>query len=375
MADKRLKSLLTLKRKKVNSTPLTGGVKIKKNQNLFKKLKTPSNIEDSSKSEEIELEEGRQENSLSKLTKKVLDYVRDMKKVNINLNELVKDLGVKKRRIYDITNVLQGIGYVEKQGKNEIIWNKKQIYCDKKEIKNKSKIITMNQKIKELNQKMEKEIEELNNLSSKIEFEKNNYVKFNDLVNLAKNENQDLLIIKSAIGSKINIFDKKNSKKACEDILNEFQNGKFPLDQKNYKKLNTLKNENHIILESIDKNSIQIYTIKNGEFNEIIKNTNKNIYYNINHNDLVKSQNENINNINNDYGNNININSRNINNIHGNMSENENKNNSDNLLINSKNKNQFNVYNFLTWNKKDNYFDKYDDIKKLYCGYSSIFQK
>ena len=36
----------------------------------------------------------------------------------------------------------------------------------------------MNQKIKELNQKLEKEIEELNNLSSKNDFEKNNYVKF-----------------------------------------------------------------------------------------------------------------------------------------------------------------------------------------------------
>ena len=372
MADKKLKTLLTLKRKKASSTPLSGGVKIKKNQNLFKKLKTQSNIDDSSKSDEIELEEGRQENSLSKLTKKVLDYVKDKKKVNINLNELVKDLGVKKRRIYDITNVLQGIGYVEKQGKNEIIWNKKQIYCDKKEIKNKSKIITMNQKIKELNQKLEKEIEELNNLSSKNDFEKNNYVKFIDLVNLAKNENQDLLIIKSITGSKINIFDKKNSKKACEDILNDFQNGKFPMDQKNYKKLNILKNENHIIIESINQNSIQIYTIKNGEFNEIIKNENKNIYYNINHNDLIKGQNENINNINNEY-NNININNSNINNIQGSMSEN--KNNLDNLLLNSKKTNQFNVYNFLSWNKKDNYFDKYDDIKNLYCGYSSLFQK
>ena len=187
MADKKLKTLLTLKRKKVNSNHLTGGVKIKENQNLFKKLKPPSNKEDSSKSDEIELEEGRQENSLSKLTKKVLDYVRDKKKVNINLNELVKDLGVKKRRIYDITNVLQGIGYVEKQGKNEIIWNKKQIYCDKKEIKNKSKIATMNQKIKELNQSLEKEIEELNNLSSKNEFEKNNYVKFIEYRRAKKN--------------------------------------------------------------------------------------------------------------------------------------------------------------------------------------------
>jgi transcription factor E2F3 len=369
MADKKSKNFLCLKR---NSSPPLIQPPIlldKKINNSSIKFKTKTKLEDNSKNDLNVIEEGRQENSLSKLTKKVLDYVKDKKKVNINLNELVKDLGVKKRRIYDITNVLQGIGYVEKQGKNEIIWNKKQIYCDKKEIKNKSKIITMNQKIKELNQKLEKEIEELNNLSSKNDFEKNNYVKFIDLVNLAKNENQDLLIIKSTTGSKINIFDKKNSKKACEDILNDFQNGKFPMDQKNYKKLNILKNENHIILESINQNSIQIYTIKNGEFNEIIKNENKNIYYNIDHNDLIKSETKNINNINSDSDNNIN---NYINNLNDNICEN---NNLDNLLGNPKNKNKFNVYNFLKWNKNDEYFDKYDDIKNLYCGISSLFQK
>ena len=363
MADKKIKCLLSLKRKKVLHTPLSKGVKIKKNQKLFKKLKIPSNIEDSSKSDEIELEESRQENSLSKLTKKVIDYIRDNKKVNINLNELVKSLGVKKRRIYDITNVLQGIGYVEKQGKSEIVWNKRQSFLDKKELKNKSKIITMNQKIKELNQQMEKEFKELNNLSSNNEPNRNNYVKFIDLVNLAKNENQYLLIIKTTAGSKLNIFDKKNSKKGCENILNEFQNGKFPLDQKNYKKLNILKNENHIFLETNNQNSIQIYTIKDGEFNEIIKTENKNTYYNINHNDLIKSEN---NIINNGYDNNIN-------NIQGNIFEN--KNNFNNLLLNPKNKKEFNVYNFLKWNEKEKYFDKYDDIKKLYCGYSSLFQK
>lgn len=34
----------------------------------------------------------------------------------------VTDLGVQKRRIYDITNVLEGIGYIEKISKNKIKW-------------------------------------------------------------------------------------------------------------------------------------------------------------------------------------------------------------------------------------------------------------
>jgi hypothetical protein len=31
-------------------------------------------------------------------------------------------LGIQKRRIYDITNVLEGIGYIEKLGKNLMQW-------------------------------------------------------------------------------------------------------------------------------------------------------------------------------------------------------------------------------------------------------------
>lgn len=35
---------------------------------------------------------------------------------------LVASLQVQKRRIYDITNVLEGVGLIEKKSKNNIIW-------------------------------------------------------------------------------------------------------------------------------------------------------------------------------------------------------------------------------------------------------------
>jgi hypothetical protein len=50
----------------------------------------------------------RQENSLDELTRSFINYVKDTKNVKININEIVKKLKVKKRRIYDITNVLEG---------------------------------------------------------------------------------------------------------------------------------------------------------------------------------------------------------------------------------------------------------------------------
>ena len=40
----------------------------------------------------------------------------------MDLNDAAKVLGVQKRRIYDITNVLEGIGLIEKSIKNKIKW-------------------------------------------------------------------------------------------------------------------------------------------------------------------------------------------------------------------------------------------------------------
>ena len=40
----------------------------------------------------------------------------------VDLNEAALRLAVQKRRIYDITNVLEGIGLIEKTIKNKIKW-------------------------------------------------------------------------------------------------------------------------------------------------------------------------------------------------------------------------------------------------------------
>ncbi len=50
----------------------------------------------------------RQENSLGELTKNFINYIKEQKSREIDINEVVKILKVKKRRIYDITNVLEG---------------------------------------------------------------------------------------------------------------------------------------------------------------------------------------------------------------------------------------------------------------------------
>jgi hypothetical protein len=50
----------------------------------------------------------RIDNSLGELTRNFIKYIRQQGQRDININDLVKKLKVKKRRIYDITNVLEG---------------------------------------------------------------------------------------------------------------------------------------------------------------------------------------------------------------------------------------------------------------------------
>lgn len=50
----------------------------------------------------------RQENSLGELTKNVIKYIKKHGQKEICISTIVNDLKVKKRRIYDITNVLEG---------------------------------------------------------------------------------------------------------------------------------------------------------------------------------------------------------------------------------------------------------------------------
>jgi hypothetical protein len=40
----------------------------------------------------------------------------------VDLNNAAEKLTVQKRRIYDITNVLEGIGLIEKTSKNNVQW-------------------------------------------------------------------------------------------------------------------------------------------------------------------------------------------------------------------------------------------------------------
>eukprot|EP00871_Galdieria_phlegrea_P001622 jgi/Galph1/2460/GphlegSOOS_G1099.1 len=65
---------------------------------------------------------GRYDSSLGFLTKKFVEIIRNSENGEADLNEITRQLNVQKRRIYDITNVLEGIGIIEKRAKSIIVW-------------------------------------------------------------------------------------------------------------------------------------------------------------------------------------------------------------------------------------------------------------
>ncbi|XP_010520690.1 PREDICTED: transcription factor E2FA isoform X2 [Tarenaya hassleriana] len=64
----------------------------------------------------------RYDSSLGLLTKKFITLIKQAEDGMLDLNKAAETLEVQKRRIYDITNVLEGIGLIEKKLKNRIQW-------------------------------------------------------------------------------------------------------------------------------------------------------------------------------------------------------------------------------------------------------------
>ncbi|CAF2292195.1 unnamed protein product [Brassica rapa] len=64
----------------------------------------------------------RYDSSLGLLTRKFVNLIKQAKDGMLDLNKAAETLEVQKRRIYDITNVLEGIDLIEKPFKNQILW-------------------------------------------------------------------------------------------------------------------------------------------------------------------------------------------------------------------------------------------------------------
>ncbi|XP_045453961.1 transcription factor E2F2 [Melitaea cinxia] len=98
--------------------PMKGDFKTPKQKRV--KVLTPYSRPSSSMKKYTE--RSRFDTSLGLLTKKFVALLKSSPNGVLDLNIAAEHLSVQKRRIYDITNVLEGIGILEKRSKNNIQW-------------------------------------------------------------------------------------------------------------------------------------------------------------------------------------------------------------------------------------------------------------
>lgn len=151
----------------------------------------------------------RQEKSLGILTTRFVTLLQEAPEGILDLKTAADTLAVRqKRRIYDITNVLEGIGLIEKKSKNSIQWLGAGPGCNSCEMTD--KLTQLKNEIKELKMK-EAEIETYHRLSKQSVFnltddkanKQNAYVHDVELLNAFPD--QTVLVVQAPIGTLLEV--------------------------------------------------------------------------------------------------------------------------------------------------------------------------
>ncbi|KMZ74978.1 hypothetical protein ZOSMA_120G00710 [Zostera marina] len=161
----------------------------------------------------------RYDNSLGLLTKKFIDLLRESKDGTLDLNNAAEHLAVQKRRIYDITNVLQGVGMIEKNMKNKIklsgfeaivMPKVLQEYMTSLQAENES----LSAEECRLDEMIRKKEEELNILREDVNTQKLQFISSEEICNLPCFKNDTLLAINAPHGTSVEVPDPVEDK--CE---------------------------------------------------------------------------------------------------------------------------------------------------------------
>ncbi|XP_019156548.1 PREDICTED: transcription factor E2FC-like [Ipomoea nil] len=157
----------------------------------------------------------RYDNSLGLLTKKFIQLIQEAEDGTLDLNRSADLLEVQKRRIYDITNVLEGVGVIEKTKKNHMRWKgfettesrelQDQVYRLKAEVEH---LYTEDQ---QLDYCIRKKLEQLRALESDLNCQKNLFLTEDDIMSLPRFRDQTIIAVKAPYASSVKVPD------PCED--------------------------------------------------------------------------------------------------------------------------------------------------------------
>ncbi|XP_058504228.1 transcription factor E2F3-like [Solea solea] len=160
-------------------------------------------------------EKTRYDTSLGLLTKKFVDLLAQSADGVLDLNLAAETLQVQKRRLYDITNVLEGIHLIKKKSKNNIQW----MGCSLLEVEGAlnqrqrltaevSALVEEEQKLEQLIQRCSLDVRHMSELPSN---QKYAYVTYQDIKQLGNLRDQTVIVVKAPTDTKLEVPDPDES--------------------------------------------------------------------------------------------------------------------------------------------------------------------
>eukprot|EP00941_MAST-03F_sp_MAST-3F-sp1_P005338 g5338.t1 len=200
---------LAPKQKKCKLGDDTIGVKTERN--ALAATVQPNAVKEGHKQREVQNTPGqRYLSSLGVLTRKFVDLLQTSENGTTDLNNAAEKLEVQKRRIYDITNVLEGIGLIEKKPKGHILWRGSG-ELDENAVQQMEKLRAELQEARAEEERLEVFLNQMQEIikeqTSRVEHVQNAYVTLADMRTMSRFEGQTVIAVKAPMGSTLEVPD------------------------------------------------------------------------------------------------------------------------------------------------------------------------
>lgn len=142
----------------------------------------------------------RDDSSLYALTKKFVQLISSSPEQMINMTQASMTLQVAKRRIYDITNVLEGLGMISKWSVNSVKWiggNPEEILITEDSETTEKYLNKSHREERDLDEEIDKLNKEITELSTNEKNLENAYITYEDMQNLKAFQNKLVFAVKA----------------------------------------------------------------------------------------------------------------------------------------------------------------------------------
>ncbi|XP_071324280.1 transcription factor E2F3-like isoform X2 [Trachinotus anak] len=160
-------------------------------------------------------EKTRYDTSLGLLTKKFVDLLAQSSDGVLDLNLAAETLQVQKRRLYDITNVLEGIHLIKKKSKNNIQWMGCSLLEVEGALSQRQRLTAEVSALGEEEQRLEQLIQrcslDMRHMSELPSNQKHAYVTYQDIKQLGNLRDQTVIVVKAPTDTKLEVPDPDES--------------------------------------------------------------------------------------------------------------------------------------------------------------------